>query len=262
MLTPAQLKAREGKLTASRVACLMTGDAAAIMALWREMIGDPGAVEEDLSNVWAVQLGIATESLNLSWFERKHGDVRRRGEVVTGSPSWMAATLDGWSEKHQCPVEAKHCGGFEKFEIVRARYMPQMQWQMLVTGAPKCALSVILGANEPVVEMVPLDVAYATELQARANTFMNCVWSFTEPLALPAVEPPAKVEKAYDMTGKNEWANFAVGWLQTHDAAKLAVAAEKKLKSLVPADAARCYGHGVEITRNRAGHLSLKESCP
>ena len=35
--------------------------------------------------------------------------------------------------------------------------------------------------------------------------------------------------------------------------------AEKVLKSLVPADAKRCTGYGVRITRNRAGSLSLRE---
>ena len=60
-LTQAQLAARDGKLTASRVACLMTGDAERIYALWLEMVGDPSFEPEDLSDVWPVQLGSVTE---------------------------------------------------------------------------------------------------------------------------------------------------------------------------------------------------------
>ena len=73
MLTAEQLKARDGKLTASRVACLMTGDAEKIMNLWREMVGDPSFVADDLSGVWPVQLGSATEMLNLDWYTRRTG---------------------------------------------------------------------------------------------------------------------------------------------------------------------------------------------
>jgi hypothetical protein len=40
----------------------------------------------------------------------------------------------------------------------------------------------------------------------------------------------------------------------------MALAAEKDLKGLVPLDAVRCHGHGIEIRRDRAGRLSLKES--
>lgn len=100
-LTAAQLTAREGKLTASRVACLMTGDEAKILDLWREMVGDPAHVPEDLNGVWAVRLGELTEPLNLEWYERRTGKpVTRRGEVVVHPiVTWAACTLDGWVEE-------------------------------------------------------------------------------------------------------------------------------------------------------------------
>ena len=72
--------ARKGKLTASRIACLMTGNAAAIMQLYLEMIGE--GEPEDLSAVWPVRLGEATEALNLEWFERRNTILSRHGEVV------------------------------------------------------------------------------------------------------------------------------------------------------------------------------------
>ena len=42
-----QFAARENKLTASRVAALMTGNADKIPDRWRELIGDPAFVPED-----------------------------------------------------------------------------------------------------------------------------------------------------------------------------------------------------------------------
>ena len=40
----------------------MTGDKAKIMAVWRELCGDPTYEEENLDEVWAVQLGTTTEA--------------------------------------------------------------------------------------------------------------------------------------------------------------------------------------------------------
>ncbi len=98
-LTAAQIAARAGKLTASRVACLMTGDAPKIMALYREMLGE--GEPENLDHVWPVRLGSATEQLQLDWFQEKNGlPVTRRGEVaVHPEHTWAACTLDGWVEE-------------------------------------------------------------------------------------------------------------------------------------------------------------------
>lgn len=260
MLTAAQRAARDGKLTASRVACLMAGDPEKIMRLWREMIGD--VPEEDLSGVWAVQLGSATEALNLDWYERKTGrQLTRRGEVVIHPHAdWAACTLDGWDTQMGCPVEAKHCGGREPLVRIVERYQPQLHWQVIVTCAtPRAVLSVIQGADEPVIEVVPYNDDYGRELWQRARQFMECVWSLTPPVEMPAIEAPVIHEKIIPMAGNNEWADHATTWLENIAGKKKADAAEKVLKGMVPADAAKCHGHGVQITRNRAGALSLRE---
>ena len=154
------MEARAGKLTASRVACLMEGNAERILQLYLEMIGE--AVPEDLSDVWPVQLGSATEALQLDWFERRQRQiVSRRGEVVNHPAlPWAAATLDGWIDELSCPIEVKHTSGREPAEVLVARYSPQVQWQMEVTGATQCAFSVIFGAAEPVVDFLERDDGY------------------------------------------------------------------------------------------------------
>jgi hypothetical protein len=262
MLTKTQLIARDGKLTASRVACLMTGDATKIMELWREMTGDPAFVPEDLSGVWPVQLGSWTEQLNLDWYERRTGKpLQKRGEVVVHpSDDWAAATLDGWDEDLQAPVECKHVGGFEKLPVILERYAPQAHWQMLVTNSRRCIFSVIEGAREPVIEIVEYDPAYASELWSRASAFMICVRTLTPPCALPAVAAPVKAEKTYDMTGNNSWGANAATWITTRAAHKDHEAATKELKALVPADAAKCLGHGITISRSKIGSLTIREA--
>lgn len=260
-LTTAQLQSREGRLTASRVACLMTGDEAEIMSLWRELVGDPTFIPKDLSGIWPIQLGVATEALNLAWYERKtEHPLTRVGEVVLHPKAdWAAATLDAWDDLLPGPVEAKHVGGREPTAVVIDRYHPQLTWQMLVTGAQQAAISIIEGANEPLIEVVPFDADYAAELWARAETFMACVWSLTPPIAQAAVTAPVKAERIVDMTGNNEFATHAVTWRENIAGKKAADAAEKALKALVPADAARCHGYGVVVSRDRANRLSLRE---
>jgi hypothetical protein len=256
MLSPFQLKAREGRLTASSVACLMTGDSQKIHALWQRLVSN--TPDDDLSDVWPVQLGSVTEQLNVDWFERKYGPVSRRGEVVT-KDDWMAATLDGWSDQHECPIEAKHVGGRELRETIIDRYQPQMHWQMIVTGAKQCAISIIEGANEPVVDFINYEPEYGKELFARASAFMLCVQTMTPPVEIAPVLPPVNAVKTYDMTGHNGWASEAYTWITTRQPAKDNAAAEKAIKALVPDDAILCHGHGIQIKRNRAGSLSLRE---
>lgn len=257
-LTPAQIAARTGKLTASRIACLMTGDAVAIMRLYREMIGEE--VSEDLSHVWPVRLGEVTEQLQLDWYEMQGAPVLRRGEVIVHARhTWAAATLDGWDGVLRCPIECKHVGGREPLEVIVERYQPQMQWQMECTGATQCALSVIMGANAPIVEYIERDAEYAAEMVRRGAQFIDCVKARRDPVALPPVAAPVDASKVYDMTGHNQWADAAVRWLENIAPAGVAKDAEKILKSLVPADAKKCTGYDVQITRDRAGRLSLRE---
>lgn len=88
---------------------------------------------------------------------------------------------------------------------------------------------------------------------------MRCVWSLTPPIAETPVTPPIQPRRIVDMATSNSWADEAATWLANVAGKKKAEGAEKALKALVPDDAARCFGHGVQINRDRAGRLSLKE---
>lgn len=256
-LTAEQIAARAGKLTASRVAVLMKGDREGILRLYREMIGEEQ--EENLDDVWAVQLGSATEKLNLDWYERKNGPLSRRGEVVTHpNYSWAAATIDGYDTTLKCCVECKHVGGREPLEVIIDRYQPQMQWQMACTGAKQCALSVIMGANEPIVEYIERNDAYISIMIERGEYFMMCVDLRKPPVTLDPVAPPIEPTKVINMTGNAIWAKAAGNWIQSHGAAATCKEAEKVLKSIMPAEAVRAFGNGVRISRDRAGRLSLR----
>src|SRR5262252_4257030 len=147
MLTSDQIAIRKTLMTSSDIKPLMDGNADEIIRVYLEKIGE--REPENLDNVWPVQLGIATEALNLMWFEKKNNVTLAGRNVLIRSSrfNWAGATLDGWCEELKCPVECKHVGGREPIEVIIDRYQPQMQWQMMVTEAEQCALSVILGAN-------------------------------------------------------------------------------------------------------------------
>lgn len=259
MLSPEQISARAGKLTASRIACLMRADAAAILRLYHELIGEEPP--EDLSHVWPVRLGEATEQLNLDWYEANGNTLSRRGEVVTHPQyEWAAATLDAWDDVLGCPIETKHVGGREPLEVIIERYQPQMQWQMECTSASQCGLSVIMGASAPIVEYIERDADYAAEMVRRGMQFMTCVAQRIDPVVLPAVAAPIDASKVYDMTGNNSWAAHAATWRENKPAAQACKEAEAVLKAIVPEDAKKCHGHSIQITRDRAGRLSLREA--
>lgn len=260
-LNAAQIAARMGKLGGSDMKPLMDGDALAIDKLWREKTGQ--SIPDDLEDVWPVQLGVATEPLNVRWFERKQRmHISRIGDVVSHVRyDWAVCTLDGWVDDLQCPLECKHVGGREPIEVIIDRYQPQMQWQCEVTGADQCALSVIMGTAEPVVEFIKRDADYAARMVFRGQQFIEHVRNGTPPVDLPAVPAPIDATAIYDMNGNNEFAHHADIWLQLRDSASAYDDAAKILKSLVPADAKKCFGYGVQITRNRAGHLALREKA-
>ncbi len=172
-------------------------------------------------------------------------------------------TLDGFVEEIDGPycVECKHVGGREPMEVVTARYQPQMQWSMFVTDVRQCAFSVIVGANEPVVEFIDRDDDYIAEMVKRGKKFMICVAARLPPVALPPVAAPVPHDKMreVDMSSDETWCRNAQIWDQSHLAAKSARDAEAVLKNLVDADVRKAFGAGVRITRDKAGRLSLRE---
>ena len=259
-LTAEQIEKRGDRLTASRVGVLMQGDPAKVLALWEEMTGQ--REPEDLSHVWAVQLGSHTESLNLDWYEIKTGaKLIRRGDVsISPIADWAAATLDGFDPNIPGPIECKHVGGFESRDTVIARYMPQIHWQMLCTNTKAAAFSIIEGAREPVIEPVVFDADYAKELWSRAEAFMQCVNDLTPPVELAPVDPPKKIEtfRTVSMQGSNAWAEHAADWLENQKAAKKFETAAKEIKALVEADVGLASGHGIAVSRNKAGSLTIK----
>jgi hypothetical protein len=96
-------------------------------------------------------------------------------------------------------------------------------------------------------------------MRRRGAQFIAAVKLRVPPVELDPVPAPADASVVYDMSQSNSWGSSAVTWLDTRQAARDNEDASKVLKSLVPPDAKKCHGFGVQISRSKVGHLSLRE---
>lgn len=243
-------------------------DAGKIMAgrwgeLWLQKTGrvDP----DDLSGVLVVQLGIWTEGFNRLWFEKITGNPVKDAGRMCAHPAlpFLTCTLDGMvrlTNGDEAVFEAKHVGGREPLETIIARYQPQVQHQMHVTGTGLAVLSCLIGTDRYEYVEIPRDEFYLAELVEREIAFWRHVTADEPPadLAEIAAPVPPALWKTADMTGNNAWADSAATWLETKGHAGKFKCAEKILKEMVSADVGIATGHGVVVKRDKANRLGIR----
>jgi predicted phage-related endonuclease len=239
---------------------IMGNDEAALLRIWREKRGE--AEPEDLSSNLVVQLGVATEELNRSWYERNTGrrvtDVQRR--VKHSAIPWMVATLDGIVEGAGAVFEAKFMLPWSFSEEAAAeKYMPQVQHNMWVTHLRTSVLSIISGGGKWVEITIPMDPLYLSVLVSAEKKFWRCVQSGEMPHLINAQTPRPRIEaiRIVDMSSSNSWAEFAALFRNTRSAFLDHERAKSELKALMPEDAKEAIGHGVRAKRSKAGAVSF-----
>jgi predicted phage-related endonuclease len=239
---------------------IMGGDEAALLRLWREKRGE--AEPEDLSGNLIVQLGVATEALNRSWYERNTGqsitNVQR--QIIHRVIKWMAATLDGTVDPTGAVFEAKFMLPWSFSEEAAAeKYMAQLQHNMWVTNATAAVLSIITGGGKWVEIKISADSLYQHLLLTAEKKFWRSVES-GEPPRLFGVDPPrAQIEavRIVDMSSSNSWAEFAGVFRSTRQAYLEHEKSKAELKGLMPEDAKEAIGHGIRAKRSKSGAISF-----
>lgn len=253
--------ARRGWIGGSDANIIMGGDPEKLIRLWREKRGEIEG--EDLSDVLAVQMGSFTEPFNAAWFAKQTGyPVINRGELVRHPTiSHMCATLDGRVYDDfgiRFVFEAKHCGVRSTDTEIFQRYVAQLTHNLLCDNAAGAYLSAFKGNGDWCMFEYALDAAYGEILIEREAAFWRCVQTGEPPAPLPHVDPPKPVGiLELDMTGSNKWASHAAELIETALAADRHEIAKKSLKSLVPPEASKCFGHGVTIARDKRGALRI-----
>src|ERR1700748_1906220 len=173
---------------------IMGQDEGALIRLWREKRGE--IEPEDLSRNLAVQFGIVSEDLNRRWFERETGRQIAHIQTFLRHPKleWMGATLDGVVREERAVFEAKFMLPWSFTEEAAAeKHMPQLQHNMLVTGARKGYLSILTGGGKWVVIEVDADPVYQTVLLQVERIFWRCVSTGEVPSIYGAEPPRAKL---------------------------------------------------------------------
>jgi predicted phage-related endonuclease len=239
---------------------IMGSDEHALQRLWREKRGE--AEPQNLSGNLIVQLGLATEHLNRTWYERTSGQVVKDVQSWVRHPvlRWMAATLDGTVEGNGAVFEAKFMLPWSFSEEQAAeKHMAQLQHNMWVTNATAAVLSIITGGGKWVEINIPADSLYQHLLLTAEKKFWRCVES-GEPPRLFGVEPPrAHIEavRIVDMSTSNAWAEFSSVFRRTRDAYLEHENAKTELKALMPEDAKEAIGHGLRAKRSKSGAVSF-----
>lgn len=260
-LTFEQQQVRNNRIGASFVPALMAGKTDAILREWKRLVGAPDYEPEDLGDVWAVQLGSYLEPFALDWHQKRTGrPLTRRGEsVVHPQLGFISCTLDAWRGDDSTVIDCKVIGPWRKIDEACAYYLPQIIVQRDCVGADRGSLLIVHGGAEPQEYPLDIDSDYAEAVWQRIHTFWRHVEDLTPPVELPAALAPVPAVKEYDMATSNAWADRAAAWLANRVAAKEFENAAKDLKTLVPADGVRCFGHGIRIDRAKNGNLTVKE---
>jgi predicted phage-related endonuclease len=240
---------------------IMGQDEKALIRLWQEKRGEVGP--EDLSGNLIVQLGLATEDLNRTCYERNTGRAITEVQTRVKHPviRWMAATLDGVVTGTGAVYEAKFMlpWSFSE-EFAAEKYMAQLQHNMWVTNARMAALSIITGGGKWVEISIAADPLYQHLLLTAEKKFWRCV-QFGDRPHLFGVDPPRpRIEavRSVDMASSNAWAEFAALFRSTKSAFLEHERATTELKRLMPEDAKEASGHGVRAKRSKAGAVSFE----
>ena len=239
---------------------IMSPDETALIRLWKEKRGE--AEPEDLTSNLVVQLGLATKSLNQTWYERN------TGRTVTDVQRWVqhpvhryqAATLDGFVNDLDAVFEAKFMLPWSFSEEAAAeKHMAQLQHNMWVANARSAALSIITGGGKWIEMTIPADALYQHFLVTAERRFWRCVQTGETPTPYGIEPPRPRVEgvRIVDMSDSNSWAEFAGLFCATRSAFLDHERAKSELKALMPEDAKEASGHGVRAKRSKSGAVSF-----
>jgi putative phage-type endonuclease len=208
-----------------RLAGLGASDAPVVMGvspfttrfeLWLEKTGLGERPEFHPNAVKAMARGTLLEPLAREEYEKSVGGIKFDAlNVIHERYDFIRASLDGYNASVNRIVEIKCPGKADLAEAAKGRvpkkYLPQVQLQLLVTGAVACDYFTFDGVRGSSIEVLP-DPAYQAKLEAELVQFWHLVKTGTPPeLSLKDVSKAVKamssiVEKLKNAYGSVELA--------------------------------------------------------
>ena len=271
---------RLGFIGGSDATRIMTGN-------WYDLWAEKTSRKEpdDLSDNLAVQLGTYTESFHVNWFCNKINMLPMKQQsyelVENGVP--YKGTVDAIvvpnqeqftnSSGNTLPLDAlqksilecKHTNAFTNMKEQLARYMPQLQFYMHVSGVKECYLSCIFGNSTWDYRKVSFDGDYVNHMNVAIKAFWTCVEDDTAPT--DGAPPSANTDKIpiddmvrRDASSDNQFISIAHDFMETMNDAKSHEAYKKMLKELVAANEREVYSDVLTISRDKRGSLRITPS--
>ncbi len=143
--------------------------------LWSEKVGETPPA--DLSDVLPVQMGVATENFNISWFIKQTGNkvIRQQDFLKHPKYDYMYAHIDGVVEgdigfEHGI-LECKHTNAFSNPQKCLDKYIAQIQHYLMVSGFKKAYMSVFFGNMKYEIIEVEANEKFQTKLTAAEVLF-------------------------------------------------------------------------------------------
>ena len=257
------IKDRKGYIGGSDAGRIINGD---WLALWQEKTGR--AKPEDLSRKLAVQIGIATEKVNLQFLQYELDCGIQHGYNVL-QDDFMASHCDGIitdGDHGGILIEAKHTYEQNNFEKVAEFYYPQLQHYMMHSMTEYMYLSVIFGNSRHEHAVIDWDHEYQKKLYKLEKAFWMFVETDTEPKGFESElpDPPKNIPlngmTVKDMDTDVEWIALADTYNKCKPIAKAFDDYKKTIRGLVPDDCRKAEGAGIVVTRNKRNILTIKET--
>lgn len=277
---PKTLAERNTTIGGSDINTICSGNKEHILKLYNQKTGAQEL--DDLSTVWPVAMGHATEDLNLAWVEWKYQvDVVNQQKVLRSSKyPFMRCTLDGsingWKDS-VAVIDAKFSLGRplkdELYSEVEDRlvkkYTPQLQWnayllqEQLGKKVEYGLISLLKAGNEPKIHEIEIDADYQQYLIEIGEKFIHCINENIPPFIPELIDPPTPVEDRveYDMTSHEKrfnWLKQEQIIMQTRGATESYNDAVKAIKALVPKDASMALGEAIKVKVSKNNRKTME----
>ena len=250
---------RTGFIGGSDMMTIMDGD---WEYLWQIKTGR--AELDDLSNVFPVQLGIATEEFNMSLVEDATLPMDRQHVVANwweGVP--LKATLDGYRQRLDgvgVGAECKHTHERNTLDNQLSKHMPQLQFYMWVADCEYMYFANIFGNRDWKMCKVQRDTAYIEAMQTPLKEFWHFVNTDQQPQLphYPVMQPgikhiPIDDMISRDMSSDNQFMDRAHTFIETKDAHKVHESAKADLKAMLGEDERELVSDILSVRRTKSG---------
>ena len=275
---------RTKSIGGSDVTRLFSNQEDAWQKLWEEKTGR--RQPDDLSDIFHVQLGVATEAFNIGWFKKMYQDdldinrIEIQHEInapAMASDSKdvpLRSTLDGLV-KHKdgwSVLECKHTNSFTNIDKQAEQYMPQLQFYLHMAkkfyiGGEEMIDGIyfanIFGNSKWECIHITYNPQYAHEIMKKVVRFWKFVTDDQPPQKRMPDPPQIKgilfdKKKKEDMSQSNSFSNASQVYVETLPTVKKHEEAKKDLLDHVQPNHAELYNDLLSINVSKTGRRTIK----